>query len=396
MNDGLELHIASTFMCAPMEPSLRRALVDVGIASGLSFFQFSQMSEYMFASATSSSEILGTVVLLRLEDWLHEPFRSAAYPAGQDAWMRQEFRQRVDQFVSQIAILSRFGNQVWFLACPSNGWLSEQHKLGGLCRTYTNLVVVRVRDLPQIELLNCPSFLSTANFADHEADHLGLGPFTQDGFNRLGGFLASEIARRAAGQDLARASSATSGSSELADYLAELQVRVKLVAADRSQREQVEHILRTAASFSLTGERPNISDREVDALLESGGCMLVYVTDRVSEYGPSGVVVTQVAEDALVVESMSLTCPVLGKQVEFAVLTALARIAAGRHLARVTLHYRPSERNQPILAFLKSTTDGQNGQTYVLQIDQAEARINKVAIAPRAWSLTIAGVESAR
>ncbi len=122
--------------------------------------------------------------------------------------------------------------------------------------------------------------------------------------------------------------------------------------------------------------------------------MLVNVTDRVSDYGPSGVVVTRVADDALAVESMSLTCPVLGKQVEFAVLTALARIAAGRHLARVTLHYRPSERNQPILAFLKSTTDDQNGRTYMLPTDQAEARINKAAVAPGAWSLIVAGVDS--
>ncbi len=134
--------------------------------------------------------------------------------------------------LSQIAILSRSGKLVWFLACPSNGWLSEQHKLGALCRTYTNLVMVRMRDLPQIKLLNWPSSLSTTNFADQEADRLSLGPFTQDGFDRLGEFLASEIARRAAGQDLARASSATSGSSELADYLAGLQVRVELVVAD--------------------------------------------------------------------------------------------------------------------------------------------------------------------
>lgn len=394
MNNGPELHIVSTFSCAPIETSLRKAFGEAGIAGGLSFTQFSQVSEYMVASAASSSGILGTVVLLRLEDWLREPFESRAQPVGQDTWVRQEFRLRIDEFASQIGILSRFGNPVWFLACPSHGWLSEQHKLGSLCRTYTNLVVVRMRDLPRVELLNWPLSLSGANFADHEADRLGLGPFTQEGFDRLGEFLSGEIARRATRQDLAQASSATSGSSELADYLAGLQVRVELVGADPSQRKHVGHILRTAASFSLTGERPDMSDREVDALVESGRCMLVNVRDRVSEYGPSGVVVTRVADDALAVESMSLTCPVLGKQVEFAVLTALARIAAGRHLARVTLHYRLSERNQPILAFLKSTTDAQNGRTYALPIDQVEARISKAAVAPGAWSLSVASVES--
>src|SRR5258708_5947616 len=166
MNTGLQLHVASTFRCGPIEPSLERAVVKAGIADGLVFVQFTQMSEYMLAAAPSAPGVAGTVVLLRLEDWLREHLKSAPYDASRDAWVRLEFRPRVEEFVSQLAILSRLGKQVWFLACPSNGWISEGHKLGALCRTFTNLVVARVRNLPQVTLLNWPTAVSADQSAD--------------------------------------------------------------------------------------------------------------------------------------------------------------------------------------------------------------------------------------
>jgi predicted enzyme involved in methoxymalonyl-ACP biosynthesis len=164
---------------------------------------------------------------------------------------------------------------------------------------------------------------------------------------------------------------------------------VELVPAGRGEREHVDRILRTAATFTLTGENPNLSDTEVDALVESGGCMLVNVTDRLSDHGPSGMVAFRCEADALAVHAMALSCPVLGKQVEYAVLLALARIAASRQLAKVILDYIPAGRNQATLAFLKSSIDGDTDHRFVLPIEQAETRINQAAVSPGAWSLRV-------
>ena len=391
MKTGLHIQVASTFVCTPVETSLERAVVDAGIADGLGFLQFTQMSEYMLASAPNSPGILGTVVLLRLEDWLREHLKSASYESSLDVGIRQEFRLRVEEFVSQLAILSRLGRQVWFLACPSTGWISERHKLGALCRTYTNLVVARVRGLPQVTLLNWPASLTAGGFEDREADRLEQTPFTPDAFQKLGESVGHQLARTLARSDSSASTAASGASPELAAYLAGLHVRVQLAPAHGRERAHVDRILRTVASFSLTGERPAISEAEVDTLIGSEGCILVTVSDRISEYGCSGLVVFHSMEDTFVVESMALSCTILGKQVEYAVLSALGRIAAGRHAVRMVFEFHPSGRNQPMLAFLQQAADRESDTRYVLPTGAIEARIGAVAVNPGAWTVTLTG-----
>jgi hypothetical protein len=389
MTNRGHLQLVSTFDGALIAPSLSRSLAAAGVAADVGFARFTQLSEYLLASPPDSADIVGTAVLLRLEDWLRERLQSTLYDPANEPSIRQELRSRVEEFVSQFGILAHSGKPVWFLACPSNGWVSEHHKLTGLCRTYTNLVAARVRDLPNVAVLNLPTTLSAADSVDRNADHLSHAPFTQDAFHQLADFLGSEIVRRLATLDPSAASSTTSGSSELAEYLIKLSVRVEVSPATRNHREHVGHILQTAASFSLTGETPDISDAEVDALLESRICVLVKVADRVSDYGFSGVAVARTADNTLVVESMALSCPILGKQVEFAVLSALAQIANQRHLGQIIFEFHPSGRNQPMLAFLKATADEQADGSYGLRVGDAEARIKTAAVAAGAWTLEV-------
>src|ERR1700733_13871765 len=133
MNTESSVQVASTFVCSPIEISLGRALAHAGVAGRLGFVQFTQMSEYLLSPAPNSPQTMGTIVFLRLEDWVREQLTSSSYGSDLDVAIRQEFRARVEEFVSQLAILSRLGKQVWFLACPSTGWIAGQYKLGGLC-----------------------------------------------------------------------------------------------------------------------------------------------------------------------------------------------------------------------------------------------------------------------
>ncbi|HZP17693.1 MAG TPA: hypothetical protein VFB00_07000, partial [Terriglobales bacterium] len=298
---------------------------------------------------------------------------------------------RLNEFINEITALSYRGMPVWFLACPIPGWVSEHGKLGSLCRTYTNLLVARVRNISQVTSVHWPATISGPGFEDHEGDRLGHIPFTQTAFDHLGEFAAAEIARTLAQKDSSASHVATGGSPELAAYLAGLNVQVELAPAGSGGRPHVDRILRTAASFSLTGERPDISDSEVDAILASPGCALVSVRDRFSDHGPSGVVVYRWSDNALVVSSFSLSCTVLGKQVEHAVVSALAHTAAERRSTKIVFEFRRSGRNQPMQSFLQSVADLE-GPHYVLPVELAEARISGAAINPGAWSLNRAGV----
>jgi predicted enzyme involved in methoxymalonyl-ACP biosynthesis len=160
-----------------------------------------------------------------------------------------------------------------------------------------------------------------------------------------------------------------------------------LFATQAVDRAHVDRILRTAAAFSLTGEKRDLSDAEVDRILESGGCLLVAVSDRLSTYDPSGVILSRVDQDSLVIEELALSCPVLGKQVEYAVILGLAQIAGDRPCSRMVFEYKPSGRNQIMLKFLESITEPTPETRFSLPTAEANERIRKTAVAPGTWTL---------
>jgi hypothetical protein len=376
----LTLQVLSTFNANRLEAPLKAAPGEVIRSVG--FTQQAQMREYMLAPAFDTEHIVGTLVIVRVEDWLRNA--SAGNPPS-DIWARKELQERVREFVNEITILSYRGKPVWFLACPSNGWFSQLNRLIPLCRTYTNLLVARVRSVSQVITLNWPGALSELG-EDRDADRLESIPFAQDVFDGLGNLIGGQVGRTLA-KHSAESGAAAGGSPELATYLAGLCVQVELKAADDSGRSAVDRILRTAASFSLTGEKPDIADSQIDALLQSGACMLVSVSDRLGDHGPSGVVIYRWSENLLVVEGFSLSCTVLGKQVEYAVISALARMAVERACSKLVFEFRQSGRNQPMLSFLQSVADREAESQYVIFADTADARVSAKAVNPGAWSM---------
>src|SRR5215471_7176474 len=198
METGFLLQVASTFTCTPIEPSLRAAIADASIADGVGFVQYGQMSEYMLGPAPESAHIRGTILLLRVEDWLRGHLKSSAtvlLSTNERSELRQELGRRADEFIKQLEVLSRRGKQVWFLACPSVGWISEHYQFDVVCQMYTNLLVARVRAIPDITVLNWPASLTKSQFVDRSADRLGQIPFTQEAFDTLGALLGEQIAR---------------------------------------------------------------------------------------------------------------------------------------------------------------------------------------------------------
>ena len=388
MESAINLQLLSSFDANPIKAPLLRALSSAGVEATVGFTEHADMSRYMVAPDSNTEHISGTIVLVRVEDWLRDGLLSGK---SGDARAREELKGRVKEFASELSILAHRGTPVWFLCCPSTGWVAEHYKLSALCRTYTNLLSARVGSVSQINVLNWPAVLS-GNVDDRSSDQANNVPFTKDAFENVGDFVGNEVAR------MLRSGSApttSGGSPELAAYLAGLQVRITLATAQPADQPHVDHVIRSAASFSLTGERPNISDSEVAAVIASQSCALVSVSDRLADHGPSGVIVYRESENALVVDWMSLTCPILGKQVEFAVVLALAQMAREHGSKQIVFEYRTSARNQPIHAFLQSVAERESDTRFILAVDDADARVNARAVNDSAWSLNAAGLEKA-
>lgn len=384
------LQIASSFTSLPIARTLQPLIVSQGLAGELGFIQYGQMTEYLLGPASDADGIVGTIVLLRVEDWLRDDLKSS-FPDAPGAAIRNvrdKLRSRVNEFVDQLDRFSRRGKPVWFLACPSSGWLAERFKLEVLCKTYTDFLVARVQGLPQVTLLRCPALLP-GDFGDRNADRLGQIPFTTEAFRQLGGFVGEQVVRTFAGRPLAEKVLTVARSQELGAYLEGLRVHVRVTPAKDEDRVHVDRLLRTAAAFSLNGENPDLSDGVVNSLLETGTCLMLSVSDRFSDFGPSGLVAFRLTSDSMLVDWMALSCPVLGKQVEFAALSALARVATELKATRIIFEFTLSGRNQPMLAFLQLVANADSKMRYVLPVELAEARLNEAAVAPGAWSVEL-------
>jgi hypothetical protein len=385
METGFLLQVASTFTCTPIEPSLRAAIADANIADGLGFVQYGQISEYMLGPAPESTHILGTILMVRIEDWLRDRLKSSASPIERGD-LRPELGRRADEFIKHLEVLSRRGKQVWFLACPSTGWISEHHQIDVVCQMYTNLLAARVRALRNITILNWPESLSKSQFSDRGADRLGQIPFTQEAFDRLGALLGEQIARTWK-QETRTVLGQTDSSEALAEYLKNLRVHVTLAPALPEDRAHVDRLLRTVASITLTGEQRDLDDAQLDTLSSTRECVLASVSDRLAQYGFTGVVAYRVEKHDMIVDSMSVSCAVLGKQVEYAIIAALSQIAAEQGLTKLVFEYRPAGRNQATETFLKSFAEAAPGMRFVVPVVEADDRIRKASVAPGTWTL---------
>jgi hypothetical protein len=276
---------------------------------------------------------------------------------------------------------------VWVLVCPSHGWIATLHNLAALCRTYANVVTAKIRKLP-VTVLNCPPFLLNGECDDASTDRLGQMPYTQAAFDQLGEYLASEIKRTLRQSDSA-AVTKTADSTQFAAYLAGLNVQVKLARAEGEDRAHVGRMLRTIAGFSLTGQKPHLTDEEIERMVEGRDCLLVSVSDRLADYGTTGFVLFREANQQVTVEELALSCVVLGKQAEFAVLSALGHYAASRELLRITFAFTPSDRNQPTQEFLESVAVNEPGVGYAVNVGDVGSQIQRAAVKPGAWTVAL-------
>jgi hypothetical protein len=381
------VQFASTFDSSPLQPILSNFVRRYGFADEVKLTQASELNQYMVAPPSDSENVIGTIVAVRLEDWLRDSTHQRRTLT--DVTARQVLRSHLDEFLSQLAVLALRGRPVWVMICPSTGWVAEHYQLTTLCRTMTNLFAMRVRNLSQLTVLNWPASLSTGEFNDRGADEATRIPFTLSAWEQLAESLASQISNWLENQNPDASRTHFQGSAELAAFLQGLQMQVELIAAQPNDLPHVDRILRTAASFSLTGEKPMILESEVQAIVSSGNCYLVQVSDRLSDYGRSGVIVASPVAGSLVVDLFSLSCTVLGKQVEHALLAGLAQVASYNDLRRIAFEYQPSGRNQPTLLFLESVSLSETENRFQVATADVEERIRQAAVAPGAWSLKV-------
>jgi FkbH-like protein len=218
------------------------------------------------------------------------------------------------------------------------------------------------RALPQVDVVGLP-----ANPSDYVAALAGRPTLAP------GRITSADRQRNASYAGLRAAEALREQAASLDDFLADLAMRASVRRVDDASAPRVAQLLQKTNQFNLTTRRHTA--QRVAALIDDPQwvCLSLSLRDRFADHGLVGVGFATLHDDRAVVDTLLLSCRVIGRTAERLLLQELGRAAAGRGCKALVGCYRATDRNAvvaglyPQLGFAPDgTVDGE--QRYVLPL----------------------------
>ena len=196
--------------------------------------------------------------------------------------------------------------------------------------------------LPDVEVVQVPKRLS------EYPSRLAHIPF----FERAR-ITEADTIRKLDYQNIHKRKKLAENSGNFDDFLKALKATVTLSKADHAQLDRVEQLFERTNQFNLSGAR--FKRPQLEELLRQGATVITASYD--DSFGSSGVIgalVVRVDGSTAHIDNFVLSCRVLGRSVEHAILANLNRIFFAGSLEAITITFHETPRNAPAKAFLAS------------------------------------------
>jgi FkbH-like protein len=162
-----------------------------------------------------------------------------------------------------------------------------------------------------------------------------------------------------------------SESTNLGDFLSTLQIRVTVGAVDGDSLPRVTQLIHKTNQFNLTGRR--YTEAELQAQMEGGAiaCWL-RASDRFGDYGLVGAAFAlPEGPQNWRIDNFVVSCRILGRQVETALLAAIAQRASASGGERLIGEYVPTARNAPARDFYAGHSFQADGDRWIWDLARA-------------------------
>ena len=191
--------------------------------------------------------------------------------------------------------------------------------------------------LPMVAVPELPS-----DAALYPAMLLGAGYFESVGFS------AEDRSRGESYAANAQRAEVLSRSRDLGDYLGSLEMRISHAGFDAMNRTRIAQLINKSNQFNLTSRRyteAQVAELEVQAAFT----LQTRLADRFGDFGMIGVVIATSGLDsgALIwdIDTWLMSCRVLGRKVEEAMLVELVKVASAASVAEIRARYLPTSKN---------------------------------------------------
>jgi FkbH-like protein len=170
----------------------------------------------------------------------------------------------------------------------------------------------------------------------------------EDGWFDVLALSAEDLKRGELYQQRAEAQALLSGTTNLEDYYRALDMELRVAPVDRASLKRAAQLTQKTNQLTVTTRR--YTEGQLTELMADGHWELVTVTvtDRFGDNGIVGVMMAHAAGDALDIDNFLLSCRVMGRAVETAMLAHLCDIAAARGLKAVSGLLIPTAKNVPV------------------------------------------------
>ena len=139
------------------------------------------------------------------------------------------------------------------------------------------------------------------------------------------------------------------------DFLRSLNLKMSMRPLEQQHITRIAQMTQRTNQFNLSTIRRN--EQQIQALLAQPTmpCWIIEVADRFGSYGITGAVFAQQIDHQLCLDTFLLSCRVLGRNIEEAILDTLMGYCQADKIDRLIAHYYPTAKNQPFKEFLSRT-----------------------------------------
>lgn len=143
--------------------------------------------------------------------------------------------------------------------------------------------------------------------------------------------------------------------SSAEEWLLSLDTEVTVEEFGEGNRVRVVQLLNKTNQMNLTTRR--VSEQELQVWLKQGDRKLwaFRVKDKFGDSGLTGVLSLEVDADRGLITDFVLSCRVMGRHVENAMVAFAARYCVGRNMTELRANYLPTPKNKPCLKFWSSS-----------------------------------------
>lgn len=187
-------------------------------------------------------------------------------------------------------------------------------------------------------------------------------------------------------QDNARRVSLQKQAGDVDAYLASLNMRMTLQPFDETGRARIAQLINKSNQFNLTTRRYTEADVAAAQNDPDAFTLQVRLADTFGDNGMISVILCRRAEDAWDIDTWLMSCRVLGRKVEQAVLQELLAQARQRGIRRLIGTYLPTEKNKLVedhyakLGFAKTADLPGGGTVWTLDVASAPQLSFPIAI----------------